>query len=748
MKNFLRRALLSACILLVLYGILRVAMPARTMGMRPRLLLASYLLIFVSLIVHEEKAGGRITVPYLRSLVLGGYERPGRIAWLDYVRVLATMLVIVVHMVPALVQNLPAGNPVRGLAIQTENAGLVCNQLFVMVSGALLLGTEKETDSIFAFYRKRFLRVFIPCGLYFLLYYAYIYGAGFLVPANWRLLSQCFITLQDGTTPHFWLMHAIIVFYLAAPLYVTALRRMSGEALDRLALVILLLHTLFTYSYLFGVKFQFVSFLAQWDSVFILGYYLSTDRALRHYRRFVGAGLISLLIMMVVRRTREDYLFLIYNNATLMILWASAIFLFFRKHAEDWFSREGKLLYALGRVSFSVLLVHWLVLYRIVGDILGITAMSFGIIGGVPATFILTFAISAGIALVYDNTVVLCATAVCDKALGILENVFGCLSLQQNTSDVESACGTCSDSEAGDNAVSESAGKSCAGKEAGADTPDALPGNLPALLVLTSAILLLGMVTGLAKPAGEVGAVLLIMSAGAVLFHGRERLTWKEVYTRGFLQILLPMFAAYVVLSVLFFGGEILHPANWWNSVTGFFAGPYAANPPYWPPLVLCGTLLSAPFLIMMARNMPEKLQGETALAVVILHAVFTYLPLLGYQFLMPTFLAGWESLLFLGYYGMGKAAARHEKGILAAGAAGLAAMAYLHMTRPDLPALIYNNAPPAVLTALALIVLLKKLSGKTAGKMSGKAARILVWAARISYPVLLLLWLISAARG
>ena len=722
MKNLLRRAAVTCGILMILYAVLRVTFPARTMGMRPRLLIASWCLIFVSLLVHEQRAGGRITRPYLRSLVLGGYDRPGRVAWLDYVRVLATMLVIVVHMVPALVNGLPAGNPIRGIAIQTENAGLVCNQLFVMVSGALLLGTEKEPDSLFSFYRKRFLRVFIPCGLYFLLYYAYIYGAGFLVPANWGLLSRCFITLQDGTTPHFWLMHAIIVFYLAAPLYMPALRRMSGEAMDKLVLVILLLHTLFTYSYLFGVKFQFVSFLAQWDSVFILGYYLSTDHALKHRKLFTWAGLAALAVMLVVRRTREDYLFLIYNNATLMVLWASAIFLFFKKHGEDWFAKEGKLLFFLGKVSFSVLLVHWLVLYRIVGDLLGITGMSFGIIGGVPATFLLTFGISAGIALVFDNTAVICATAVCEKCFQLPDYVFARLLppvTDRNAAD-----------------------------EAGTDSTAALPGNLPAMLILASAILLLGMVTGKAKPAGEVGAVLLIMSAGAVLFHGGEILTWKEVYARGVLQILLPVFLAYVVLSVLFFGGETLHPANWWNSVTGFFAGPYAANPPYWPPLVLCGVLLSAPFLAEVFRGMSLRMQDETALAVLVLHGVFTYMPLLGYQFLMPTFLAGWESLLFLGYYGTGKAAARHDKWILAAGAAGLAAMVYFHMTRPDLPVLIYNNAPPAVLCGLALVVLLKKLSGKTAGMLSEKASRVLNGAARISYPVLLLVWLISAARG
>ncbi len=740
MKDMLRRAAYSCGILLILYGILRVVFPARTMGMRPRLLLASYVLVFVSIWVHEQKAGGRISPAYLRSLVLGGYGKPGRIAWLDYVRVLAAMLVIVVHMVPALVNGLPAGNPVRGLAIQTENVGLVCNQLFVMVSGALLLGTEKETDSLFSFYRKRFLRVLIPCVLYFLLYYGYIYGASFLVPANWRLLSQCFITLQDGTTPHFWLMHAIITFYLAAPLYVYAVRRMSGEMLDTLALVILALHTLFTYSYLFGVKFQFISFLAQWDSVFLLGYYLTTERALRHYKKFLAGGILALMIMLAVRRTREDYLFLIYNNATLMVLWASAIFLFFRKHADDWFSGEGKLLFFLGKISFSVLLVHWLVLYRIVGDILGISAMSFGIIGGIPATFFLTFAISAGIALVFDNTVVLCAVTVCEKVFSALENAAAHLFSRD-----EEARRCASAPEAGALAAE---GASCP-EAGGAPQNDSAPETgctpqLPCVLLLASSLLLLGMVTGKARAAGEIGAVLLIMSAGAVLFSGAEELSFKKVYLRGFLWIMLPAFLAYVALSAVFFGGDIFLPENLWGNVTNFFAGPYAANPPYWPPLVLCGALLSAPFLYFVFTRMPERLQNETAFAVILLHAVFTYFPLHGYQFLMPTFLAGWESLLFLGYYGTGNAAKKHTRLILAAGALGLLAMIYLGMTRPDAPVLTYNNAPPAVLAGLAAVLLLRRLCER----LPGKTSPVLTAAARMCYPVLLVIWFITAARG
>ena len=81
------------------------------------------------------------------------------------------------------------------------------------------------------------------------------------------------------------------------------------------------------------------------------------------------------------------------------------------------------LLSAIGRYSFSILLVHWLVLHRIVDDVFGINGLSFGIAGGILASFLLTLIISLALAFLYDNTVVLCMDRACEILFGALGRV-------------------------------------------------------------------------------------------------------------------------------------------------------------------------------------------------------------------------------------------------------------------------------------------------------------------------------------
>ena len=57
-------------------------------------------------------------------------------------------------------------------------------------------------------------------------------------------------------------------------------------------------------------------------------------------------------------------------------------------------------------------LIHWLSLHRIIGNVFGINGLSFGIGGGILLTFLLTLAISLFIALIYDNTVILCLNSI------------------------------------------------------------------------------------------------------------------------------------------------------------------------------------------------------------------------------------------------------------------------------------------------------------------------------------------------
>ena len=78
--------------------------------------------------------------------------------YLDYARVMAVMLVIMTHACSAQ-QNDMAAMPWK-LTLLTICAGisLVCNPLYVMISGALLLSSKKE-EKIGRFYFKRFVRL-------------------------------------------------------------------------------------------------------------------------------------------------------------------------------------------------------------------------------------------------------------------------------------------------------------------------------------------------------------------------------------------------------------------------------------------------------------------------------------------------------------------------------------------------------------------------------------------------------------
>lgn len=144
---------------------------------------------------------------------------------------------------------------------------------------------------------------------------------------------------------------------------------------------------------------------------------------MKHYRLFMTAGLLSGLAIAGSIMAPESLGPLVYNNAPPQMLFTCAVFLFFRKHGDRLFARIPTLLSAIGRYSFSILLIHWLVLHRIVGDVFGINGLSFGIAGGILVSFLLTLVISLALSFLYDNTVVLCMDRACEIFFGVLGRV-------------------------------------------------------------------------------------------------------------------------------------------------------------------------------------------------------------------------------------------------------------------------------------------------------------------------------------
>ena len=134
---------------------------------------------------------------------------------------------------------------------------------------------------------------------------------------------------------------------------------------------------------------------------------------MKRYPLFLTAGGLSALLILWTNFISEGFGPFLYNNALPQMFLACALFLFFRKHGKQSFVRLPAILAPISKYSFSILLIHWLSLHRIIGNVFGINGLSFGI-GGADSllTFLLTLAISLFIALIYDNTVILCLNSI------------------------------------------------------------------------------------------------------------------------------------------------------------------------------------------------------------------------------------------------------------------------------------------------------------------------------------------------
>lgn len=374
---------------------------------------------------------------YLGEVLCGDVRRPGRIVYMDWLRVLAAVLVVALHIIRSTVEKLPAHTPSWEFFSDLSSLFAVCNVLFVLISGALILGKRpgEKDDSILRFYGKKAVNVLVPCFLYFLFYMFYAFGLSALYPANWGNLLRQFAGNTTGLTPHFWLVHVILLFYVAAPFFKCLTRQMRDGTAASMAAVIFLAHCYFLYGPYAGMGYVATTFLGAWDAVFLLGYFCTTKVALRLYRFLLAGAAAAVVFIVFAVHAIDGYEILMFNNAPPMLLLGCALFLTFRTYGDTVFSRIPSLLAVLAKYSFPVLMIHWFVFFEIVEKRLGVNGMMFvggGLIGGLTGltglavgmllSTVLTLAISAAFAVVFDNTVVLCVETVLGgvsgKALG------------------------------------------------------------------------------------------------------------------------------------------------------------------------------------------------------------------------------------------------------------------------------------------------------------------------------------------
>lgn len=219
-----------------------------------------------------------------------------RLVFIDYLRVIACFMVMMVHAAENLYIPYLSGNEENLVTIASDtnrfwiafwNGGIArtCVPLF-MIASAFLLVPVKQGVTMTAFYKRRFLRIIPPTAAFLVLYAVIppLYGA-FCWEQAWTYLKQIPFNFPDNAG-HLWFMYPLISLYIIIPIVSPWLEKASAKD-ERLFLFFFtlstfmpFLHKLVPIRYLFG-ECWWNNYHAMWYCSGYLGYLV-----MAHYIRF------------------------------------------------------------------------------------------------------------------------------------------------------------------------------------------------------------------------------------------------------------------------------------------------------------------------------------------------------------------------------------------------------------------------------------------------------------------------------
>lgn len=278
-----------------------------------------------------------------------------RIVYLDVVRVLACMMVIVQHS--------PMVDVVSSVLLSASGfLTYPCCPLFFMVSGALLLPMESCSPEVFV--RKRLSKVLCPTLVWTLLYFGQKIVKGDAV----SLTNVLSIPFSAQGSDILWFMYVIVGLYLITPIISPWLRGVSRKEIE---LFLLLWGVTLLYSHIEG----FLQIAAGYNNMlyyfggylgyFVLGYYL------HHYIKVGGvkSSIVSLMLLVpivlygMLKFLGVEFTFSAYTSI-LTASMATAWFLLIRIVCNKCtFSAEkSSYLVTISNLSFGIYLMHIMVM--------------------------------------------------------------------------------------------------------------------------------------------------------------------------------------------------------------------------------------------------------------------------------------------------------------------------------------------------------------------------------------------------
>jgi len=284
-------------------------------------------------------------------------------AWIEKLRVLATIAVILIHVVQGTYVNGISGIPLYRCIFDTSLLMSLTSwavPVFVMITGYLLLNPEKDLPiAKLKKYIGRMLLILATLGL------GYCVIESFMKAHEKGLLFVCkdaVIHLLSGKSwSHMWYVYMLIGLYVLTPVLRAFVKEASGETV-RFVMVCLFLLTILcpTINRALGSSLtNFYVFSFPYVFYYLFGYYATKLKPVTKFLYIIGFAAFAVCVLCSSLQPAVRHAVFEYDSAMLAVLAMSIFLIAFRNKEKE--IKNKKLAAAadyIAKSSFCIYLVH------------------------------------------------------------------------------------------------------------------------------------------------------------------------------------------------------------------------------------------------------------------------------------------------------------------------------------------------------------------------------------------------------
>ncbi len=321
--------------------------------------------------------------------------------WLYNSRVLATIAVIIVHTAANVVvnSNIESGNWWIGNIFNSFFRW--CVPVFIMISGALLLDSNKSKEDFIFFYKKRLSRILIPILFWSIFFIIWSVIKEIVICSKFEIpsMSEVFNKLIKGEPYyHMWFLYMISALYLFTPFFRKIAECSNGRELKVLVVLtisISIIYAIYKNIFFIGSEIFFFRFLSYIPYFFLGHLIMNYDQNASKFVLwciFISAFFITAIgcFVFAIKEDLHAGLYF-YDNLSISVIPMSVSIMYLLKKWNNPIYTK-KVTVSLSSLTLGVYLIHPIFLEAI--QYVGLNPLKYNPAVSIPSIAIIVFCIS------------------------------------------------------------------------------------------------------------------------------------------------------------------------------------------------------------------------------------------------------------------------------------------------------------------------------------------------------------------